>query len=133
VQKLTTVDSQTTTRDGLQQQTLTQHFSYSLTIDYAFVENADGGYSQTTATDQKDLVSETLSTNGFTTSFSQLNNEVPATDTLNYDSRLNYQGNTDSKTWQTYVLKDSRGACYSRTISAAAQVLVSVNDSADCK
>jgi hypothetical protein len=133
VQQVSTVDSQTITRDRGQQRTLTQHFAYPLTIDYAFVQNADGSYSQITTTDQKDLVRQSLGTNGFGTDFSQLNNEVHATDTRNFDSGLNSVGNTGSKSWQTYVLKDGRGACYGRTISAAAQVLVSVDDGADCK
>jgi hypothetical protein len=133
VQQVSTVDSRTITRDGWQQRTLTQHFSYPLTIDYAFVQNADGSYSQITTIDQKDLVGESLRTNGFATDSSQLNNEVHATDTRNFDSGLNSVGNTGSKSWQTYVLQDSRGACYGRTISAAAQVLVSVDDGADCK
>jgi len=133
VQQVSTVDSQTITRDRGQQRTLTQHFAYPLMIDFAFVQNADGSYSQITTTDQKVLVSESLGTKGFATDFSQLNNEVHATDTRNFDSGLNSVGNTGSKTWQTYVLKDSRGACYGRTISAAAQVLVSVDEGADCK
>jgi len=131
--QLTTVDSQTVTRDGLLQQTLARHFAYPLTIDFAFVQNPDGSFSQITTVDQKDQVSESLSTDGFVTSISQLNNEVHAADTLNYDSGLNFLGNTGSKTSQTYVLKGDRGACYSRTISAITQVLVSVEDGGDCR
>jgi len=131
--QLTTVDSRTITRAGVQQQTLTRHFAYPLTIDFAFVQNPDGSYSQITTADQKDQRSESLSTDGWVTSASQLNNEVHATDTLNYDSSLNFLGNTGSKTSQTYVLKGDRTACYSRTISAAAQVLVSVEDGGDCR
>ena len=131
--QLTTVDSQTITRDGLLQQTLTQHFAYPLLIDFAFVQNADGSFSQSTTADQQDQVSESLSTDGFPISVSQLSNEVHATDTLNYDSGLNFLGNTGSKTSQSYVLKGDHGECYSRTISAVAQVLVSVEDRADCR
>jgi hypothetical protein len=131
--QLTTVDSRTTTRDGWQEQTLAQHFAYPLTIDFAFVQNADGSFSQTTTTDQRDEVSESLSTDGLLISRSKLHNEVHATDTLNYDSGLNFQGNTGSKTRQTYVLKGNRGACYSRTISAADKVLVSVDDGDECR
>ena len=131
--QLTTVDSQTMTRDGFLQQTLARHFAYPLTIDFAFVQNPDGSFSQLTTVDQKDQATESLSTDGFVTAVSQLNNEVHATDTLNYDSGLNFLGNTGSKTSQTYVLKGDRGACYSRTISAAAQVLVSVRDGGECR
>jgi hypothetical protein len=133
VKQLTTVESQTTMRDGWQRQTLVQHFAYPLTIDFAFVQNADGSYSQITTSDQKDEVSKSLSTDGFDTSFSQLSNEVHTTDTRNYDSGLNFLGNTASKSSQTYVLKDGRGACYSRRITSAAQVLVSVDDGDGCR
>jgi hypothetical protein len=133
VKQLTTVDSQTITRDGLQQQTLARHFAYPLTLDFAFVQNADGSYSQITTADQQDQASESLSTDGFPISVSQLSNEVHATDTLNYDSGLNFLGNTGSKTRQSYVLKGGPGACYSRTISATAQALVSVEDGAGCR
>jgi hypothetical protein len=112
---------------------LTQHFAYPLSIDFAFVQNADGSFSQSTTADQQDQVSESLSTDGFPISVSQLSNEVHATDTLNYDSGLNFLGNTGSKTSQSYVLKGDHGECYSRTISAVAQVLVSVEDRADCR
>jgi hypothetical protein len=133
VKQLTTVDSQTITRDGWQRQTLEQHFAYPLTIDFAFVQNADGSYSQITTSDQKDEVRKSLSRDGFDSSFSQLSNEVHTTDTRNYDSGLNFLGNTASKSWQTYVLKDGRDSCYSRRISAAAQVLVSVDDGDGCR
>ena len=133
VKQLTTVDSRTITREGWQQQTLTQHFAYPLTIDFAFVQNADGSYSQITTSDQRDEVSKSVSTDDFASSFSQSSNEVHTTDTRNYDSGLNFLGNTASKSRQTYVLKDGRGSCYSRTISAAAQVLVSVDDGDGCR
>lgn len=93
----------------------------------------DGTFSQTTTVDQRDEVIESLRTDGFVSTDSQLYNEVHSTDTLNFDSGLNVQGNTGAKTRQTYVLKDSRGACYSRTISAADKVLVSVDDDDDCR
>jgi hypothetical protein len=131
--QLTTLDSKTITRDGFLQQTLARHLAYPLTIDFAFVQNPDGSYSQLTTVDQKDQASESLSTDGFITAVSELNNEVHATDTLNYDSGLNFLGNTGSRTSQTYTLKGDRGECYSRTISAAAQVLTSVESGGDCR
>lgn len=131
--QLTTVDSQTITRDGRQQQVLSQHFAYPLTVSYAFTQNADGSFSQVTTTDQQDEVLESLATDGFPTSSSQLNNQVHATDTLSYDSGLNFLGNSGSKTSQSYLMKGKRGECYSRTLAAANQVLLSVDDGAGCR
>ena len=132
-QQLTTVDSQTTTRDGWLENTSEKHFSYPLTVDYSFVVNSDGSFSQTTTSDQKDLVNETQSVNGFGFNASQLDNEVNATDTLNWDSSGNFLGPAGSKTWQTYTWKDRRGQCYSRTLTASEQELASVKGGAGCK
>jgi hypothetical protein len=48
--QLTTVDSTTTIRDGFLVNTSEKHFSYPLTVDYSFVVNADGSFSQTSRT-----------------------------------------------------------------------------------
>lgn len=130
--QLTTVDSEITTRDGWLQQTLSQHFAYPLTVDYSFLQNADGSYSQLTTVDQKDEERESLSLGGFDTSFKQTSNEVHSTDTYNYDSGLNALGSAGGTTWQTYVQKDGREGCYSRKLTAADRVLVSVDDG-DCR
>jgi hypothetical protein len=130
--QLTTVDSTTTIRDGFLVNTSEKHFSYPLTVDYSFVVNADGSFSQTTTSDQQDLVNGTQSVGfGFTTS--QLSNEVHATDTENWDSGGNFLGTTDSKTWQTYTSKGFPGPCYSRTLMASAQKLTTVKDGAGCR
>ena len=130
--QLTTVDSEITTRDGWLQQTLSQHFAYPLTVDYSFLQNADGSYSQLTTVDQKDEERESLSLDGFGTSIKQTSNEVHSTDTYNYDSGLNALGSAGGTTWQTYVQKDGRDGCYSRKLTAADRVLVSVDDG-DCR
>jgi hypothetical protein len=132
-QQLTTVDSVTMTRDGWLENTSEKHFSYPLTEDYSYVVNADGSFTQTATSDQKDLVTETRGANSFRFTASQLSNEVSATDTLNWDSSGNFLGPTGSKTWQTYTWKDTRGPCYSRTLTASAQELTSVKDGAGCK
>jgi hypothetical protein len=132
-QQLTTVDSQTVTRDGRVENTKDQHFRYPLTIDYTFVLNSDGTYSQTTTADQKDLENETRSASGVGTSSTRLENEVHATDTLSFDSSFNVLGHTGGKTWQTYDWKDARGNCYSRTLTAVSQVLTSIKNGGDCE
>jgi len=133
--QLTTVDSQTITRDGWQQRILAQHFAYPLTVDFAFTQNPDGSYAQLTTVDQKEEVKESLSGDGheFGAAVKEWSNEVHATDTLNRDSGLNFVGSTGSKTSQKYVLKGNRGECYSRTLSAADHVLVSVDDGDCCR
>jgi hypothetical protein len=70
--------------------------------------------------------------NGFNYFASNLDNEVHAADTLNFDASGNFTGNTNSKTWQTYTWKDSLGQCWSRTLTANAQKLTAVKDGAGC-
>jgi len=132
--QLTTVDSRTITRDGWQQRILAQHFAYPLTVDYAFTQNPDGSYAQLTTVDQKEEVKESLSADGleFGATVKESSNEVHATDTLNRDSGLNFVSSTGSKTSQKYVLRGDHGECFSRTLSAADHVLVSVDDGECC-
>jgi len=126
-QQSSTVDSRTTTQDAFFTNTTEQHFSYPLTIDFSFLVNADGSSTQATTVDQKNFVSESKSLNGRKFYESDLSNQVNSTDTLDFT------GHTGSKTTQTYSADDSSGHCYSRTITAVAQVLTSVQNGKDCK
>jgi hypothetical protein len=126
--QLTTVDSRTTTAEGWLENTSEKNFSYPLTVDYKFAVNPDGSFYQTTTSDQKDLVNEERSLDGFGYEAGSLDNEVNATDTLNWDSSGNLLGPMGSKTQQTYTLRDSRGQCYSRSLTATAQKLTSVKN-----
>jgi hypothetical protein len=132
-QQMTTVDSQTTTRGGFDTGTVEKHFSYPLNIDYSFVMNPDGTYTQATTTDQRDLVRESQQVDRFRAYESQLRNEVHATDILKLDSGFNILTSTGSNTRQTYRFKDSFGHCYDRALTAAAHVLTSVSDGQDCE
>ena len=63
---------------------------------------------------------------------SSLENEVRATDTLNFDAAGNFLGPSGSMTTQRYRSQDSSGGCYSRTLKAQAKKLVSVSDGSGC-
>jgi hypothetical protein len=132
-QQTSTLDSTTTTKDAFFVNTTEQHFSYPLTIDFSFLVNPDGTETQATTVAQKDLVSESKSLNGFRFYDSNLSNEVNATDTLNITSSGTLAGNSGSKTTQTYSANDSLGNCYSRTITAVAQALSSVENGKGCR
>jgi hypothetical protein len=132
-QQLTTVDSRTTVRGGSNSGVIEQSSSYPLAINYSFLVNADGSFTQTTTSDQLDIVREVDNTGWGPASVSNLSNHVRATDTLNWDSSGNFLGPTGSNTSQTYRLHGSRGLCWDRTISAAARVLTSVTDGPGCE
>jgi hypothetical protein len=132
-QQTSTLDSVTTTQDGFFVNTTEQHFSYPLTVDFSFLVNSDGSRTQTTTVSQKDLISESKSLNGFKFYDSNLSNQVNSTDTLPFNSSGALLGPTGSKTTQTYSANDSLGHCFSRTLTASAQVLTTVEDGSDCK
>jgi hypothetical protein len=132
-QQTSTLDSITTTRDGFFVNTTEQHFSYPLTIDFSFLVNSDGSLTQATTVNQKDLISESKSLNGFKFYESNLSNQLSSTDTLPFNSSGALLGPTGSKTTQTYSANDSLGHCFSRTLTASAQMLASVEDGNDCK
>jgi hypothetical protein len=129
VQQRTTVDSRVTRREGDAQRTTEQHFSYPLRIDFSFIINADGSQSQTTTSDQRDIVRESTADGRSRT----LLNHVHATDTLRFDANGAFLGPSGNQTTQTYRAQDSTGACYSRTLTAAAKQLTAVSDGGGCE
>jgi len=131
-QQTTTLDSRVTTNGGLLAGTVEKHFSYPLNIGYSFVVNADGSFSQTTTSDQQDLVNVHNNPMGGKSTISDLRNQVQATDTLKWDASGKFLGPTGAHTTQTYRLHDPSSGCYDRTITAENQKLVSVTDGPGC-
>ena len=125
VQQSSSVDARTSTRSGAGLQVREQHFSYPLSINFAFIVNADGSLTQTTTSEQRDL--ERDSGSGAQAGGSTLSNEVRAADTLSYDASGNFLGPSGSQTTQSYRSQDADGRCYSRTLTAQAQKLVAVS------
>ena len=128
----TTVDSRTTTWGGPNSGELEQHFSYPLSVNYAFVVNPDGSYTQTATSDQQDLLHEVRNGGWGRAYVKNESNEVQATDTLKWDTSGNLIGPSGSKTTQTYRLQTSEGDCFARTLVATSQVLTSVKTASHC-
>lgn len=131
-QQSTTVETRVVTRDRSSVQVEERDVSYPLNVNFSFVANPDGSASQTTTSDQKYLVDEKDELNGKPRYQSHVSNEVNAADTLSFDTSGVFQGPSGSSTSQTYRSRDSRGHCYSRTITATAQKLASVTDGQGC-
>ena len=132
VQQLTTVDSTSVTKQGWWETTTEEHFRYPLTIDYSFVVNSDGSADQTTTVAQGYDTHEKTSLGGWPVYESSVHNEAKSTDTLPFDASGNFLGANGEQDLADLHLEGSNGACYSRTIRAAAQALSSVEDGQKC-
>ena len=131
-QQSSTVDSHITTHGGPNAGVVEKHFSYPLTIDYSFIVNSDGSFYQTVTSDQHDLVREVRTTGAGPALVSNEQNQVNATDTLNWDASGNFLGPTGSKTTQAYRLLNAPGYCFDRTLTGEVQKLISVTEGPGC-
>lgn len=133
VDQTSTVDSTTTTQLGILARQTTTHWAFPLLLDYSFVQNADGTYSQVVSANQQHQVTETQSLNGFPIASSSTTEQVKSSDALVYNSTLsavNSVGPTASSA--SYVTRDSNGTCWSRNLTSQDRVLTSVVDNQAC-
>jgi hypothetical protein len=112
--------------------TTSRNWSFPLQLDYKFALNPDGTSYQATTVDQRfTLQSNEAGADGrYASSRYQTDN---ATDTLNFDSSGNFTGPVGQQSSQTYRFNDSTGACYSRTVDAAAGAVTQVKDGIACQ
>jgi hypothetical protein len=129
-QQTTRVDELVSTRSDGAESVSERHFTYPLVLNYSLIFNADGTSTQVTTSDQRDL--ERNANGGWGARGSTLDNHVHATDTLYFDSSFNILSNSASQTTQSYQSTSDDGRCYSRTLTAQSQKLVSVQDGHGC-
>ena len=133
VNQTSTVDSTTSTRLGILDEKVASHWAFPLILDYSFVQNSDGTYTQVVSVDQRKEVSQSTSVNGFPVASADTVEQVKTSDTLVYNSSLsavNAVGPTASSA--SYVTKDSSGYCWSRSLASQNRVLTSVEDGKGC-
>ncbi len=140
----TTIDSVTTRQGGGERRVTREKQRWPLTLDYAFVNNPDGSFSQVSSVDQGYQIERTR-THGDDGEgrASFVSNQVSTADTLNFSAGFAVTGHAGAKSSQRYFAADSSGACYSRAIDAAqsssgsshpnTDVLVSVVDGKGCE
>jgi hypothetical protein len=109
-----------------------QKLEWPLNLVFDFTVNADGTGSQTTTIQQAYNSSEDVKGEDGARFFSVLSNSVSPSDTLLFDSSLNITGSQGQANTQKFFSADSTGACFSRTITAAAGVLTSITDGKGC-
>ncbi|WP_263381507.1 peptide-N4-asparagine amidase [Granulicella arctica] len=128
-----TVDANTTTRDGFLVEQDHKTISFPLTLDYSFLLNSDGTQTQVVTSDQKNILNETKSLDGFLLYESKTREAVNSTDTLQFTAAGALSAAGIGKTTATYKSSDTLGNCYSRTLTAANQKLTGVTNDKACK
>jgi hypothetical protein len=109
----------------------TTSWSFPLDMDINVLLADDGSETQATTVEQS--YSSQYGEGGpgghFTSNRSQSDN---ASDTLNFDATGAFAGPTGQQASQDYTFTDSRGTCYSRSVSAVAGAVTQVTDGAAC-
>ena len=129
----TNIDSTTTVVDsaGTHIDNVTNGWPMSMDIVLAF--NPDGSGTQTTTVNQNYAVQAEGTLNGNVVSFSLLSDSVTPTDTLEFNSSFQVTGNENQSSAQNYYAYDITGYCYSKSLTAANNILTSITSGHGCK
>ena len=132
----TTVDATTTTHDGFLNTREQKHYSYPFSFNIGETFNPDNSITEVNVSDQKYLVDEHKSLEGFPLYRSETANHVASQDTdvlVPSNGGYSIGSHTNQKSSQEYVFKDSLGHCYSRKLTAANSALTGVKDGTACR
>jgi hypothetical protein len=113
-------------------ETKSQHISFPLTLDYSFLNNPDGTYTQIVSSNQQNLHTDAKSLNGFSLFQSNSQEQVVSKDTLQFNANFNVTAPGVGSSSASYSSNDSLGDCYSRSLTAADQKLTSITDVKGC-
>ena len=106
--------------------------NWPLLLNITLLFNPDGSITQTTTINQYNERDQTVRHNGKVTLSSLIQNRVTTTDALDLNSSFQITGNQNQSSAQNYFKTDSTGYCYSRDITAAANVLASITNGQGC-
>jgi hypothetical protein len=129
----TTVSSVTSRHGEGAEENTVLHAEYPLLLNYSFVSNPDGTFTQTTSINQQLTRQETDLVGNHPLRSSFLSQSATPQDTLLFNSSFGVTGNQGQSSTGKYFYLNSDGTCYSRSVSAANGVLTTVNDGADCR
>ena len=109
----------------------TTNWSFPLDMDIKVQVASDGSETQATTVAQN--YSRQYSEGGPGGHYASTRNQSDhAADTLSFDALGNFTGPTGQQATQDYAFHDSRGACYSRTVTAVASAVTQVKDGTAC-
>jgi hypothetical protein len=128
----TNIDSTTTVVDSAGTHVNDVSNAWPMSMDILLLFNSDGSGTQTTTVNQNYAVQAEGKLNGNVVSFSVLNNSVTPTDTLDFNSSFQITGNQNQSSAQNYYAYDISGYCYSKSLTAANNVLTSITSGQGC-
>ena len=126
-----TLHSVVTTTDASGKTVYTVNHDWPLLLNITVLAAPDGTLTQTTTSNQYFEEDEAARQNGQAINFALVKNRVTATDTLDINAG-GITGNSNQSSAQNYFGANSTGYCYSRDITAAANVLTSITDGQGC-
>ena len=136
VVQTSTVDAKTTSQTGPFATTKEMNVSYPFNINYLETVETNGNIGQVSTVGQNFLRNGTETLDGFPIFRSSTSNELTSEDTATFvASPTGYSlgPNSGQTSKQTYVYKDTTGNCYSRTLTAANNVLTGVANQKECQ
>ena len=110
----------------------TTNWSFPLDMDIKVQVASDGSETQATTVAQNYALQYSEAGPGGHYA-STRNQSDAAADTLGFDATGNFTGPTGQQGTQDYAFHDSRGACYSRTVTAVAGAVTQVKDGTACQ
>jgi hypothetical protein len=113
-------------------ETITQ-YAYPLTVSYVETVAASGAFRVTTGIDQVYQANSTVYANGLPTGEYSFVNAITPTDTLLISAAGNLTGNKNQSSTEVYSTQGTGLGCYSRTFTAAANVLTGDTTTTSCK
>jgi Peptide N-acetyl-beta-D-glucosaminyl asparaginase amidase A len=132
IKQTSTLHSIVTTQNASGKTVYTVNHDWPLLLNITVLVAPDGSETQTTTSNQYFEEDEAAKQNGQATNFSLVQNRVTTTDTLNFNSSGGFTGNSGQASAQTYFGSNSTGYCYSRAITAAANILTTITDGKGC-
>lgn len=126
-----TVNSKTTTQLAGSKTITEQEFSFPLKLNYSFVANTDGTYTQVVTSSQQFRLDSDTWVNGRAGDYDHQLEQVNSTDTLDFDAGYNVTGVGPTKSSAKYVERSPNG-CFDRTLTSSNRVLTKVTTSDTC-
>jgi Peptide N-acetyl-beta-D-glucosaminyl asparaginase amidase A len=126
----TMVNASTITREGRSVTEDDKTLSFPFTYQSGLMKNADGSFTLLTSVNQGYLTTEARRSNGVTVYTDETSNQVASQVASAVSATFQYTINYSSS--QDYATRNSRGYCYSRTLTSADNVLTGYQDGDGC-